>query len=216
MLDQGDTRLVFSRQANTPALALFSAQRKVDGSFASATQLPGAFSQSNVDFIAVGSTPAASGFGSELWRMNPLGSGLRNLSLSSTANASLSVSPASLSVASGGSFSFQLDTAPAWANATYTLFLGDINGTTFLPGIGTAPILQQGFTQNLVDLYSNPELADASGTLDGTGSTTAILNLPAGTPVPAQLLNRDLGVCFLAQNGSAAFLSERVVIRILP
>ncbi|MFK5956234.1 MAG: DUF1028 domain-containing protein, partial [Planctomycetota bacterium] len=61
MLDQGDTRLVFSRLANTPALALFSAQRNLDGSFASATQLPGSFSESSVDLVAIGSTPASSG-----------------------------------------------------------------------------------------------------------------------------------------------------------
>lgn len=216
MLDTGDTRLILSRQSTTPAFALFASDRNLEGGFNPAQLLPGVFADSHKDLIAAGSSPNPSGVGQQLWRLSPNGSGHRNLTLSGTSTQSLSVTPESISQSSGGSFTFQLNASLAQTSATYTLFFGDTTGSTFLPGIGSAPILQQGFTQSLVNLYAQPELSEATGTLDASASATAILNLPAGINLPQQLLNRDLGVCFLAQGGVTPFLSERVVVRILP
>ena len=216
MLDLGDTRLVFSRNATTSAFALMTSARMLDGSFDNAKLLPGVFSDVRKDLIAAGSTPHPSTMGQQLWQLSPNGTGQRDLLLSGTATQSLSVAPASISVSSGGSFTFQLHANIDQANANYTLYFGGLEGSTFLPGIGSAPIVQKGFTQALVNLYSQPALADASGTLDAGASATAILNLPSGMNLPPQLLNRDLGVCFLALGGASPFLSDDVVIRILP
>ncbi|MDA0666934.1 MAG: DUF1028 domain-containing protein [Planctomycetota bacterium] len=216
MLDSGDTRLILSRQSTTPAFALFAADRNLTGDFNPAHLLPGVFADSHQDLIAAGSSPNPSGVGQQLWRLSPNGSGQRDLTLSATSRQSLSVTPESISQSSGGNFTFQLDATPSQASANYTLFFGDTSGSTYLPGIGSAPILQQGFTQSLVNLYAQPELSEATGTLDASASATAVLTLPAGLNLPQQLLNRDLGVCFLVQGGVTPFLSERVVVRILP
>jgi len=216
MLDEGDTRLLFSRQSSTPAFALMESKRGLEGDFSAAQLLTGVFADTQLDLFANGSTPHPSGMGAQIWRLSPDGFGARNLSLSSASQDSLSVSPSSLSLSAGGSFTFQLDATLGQVNANYTLFFGDVDGSTYLPGIGSAPIVQQGFTQSLVNLYTQPDLSDATGTLDANASATAVLNLPAGLNLPPQLLNRDLGVCFLAQGGATPFLSERVIVRILP
>ena len=51
---------------------------------------------------------------------------------------------------------------------------------------------------------------------DASGAASASLQLPALAPIPAHLLDRDLGFTFLAGFGNSALIGNRLTLRILP
>ncbi|MHC4379601.1 MAG: DUF1028 domain-containing protein [Planctomycetota bacterium] len=210
MLDQGDTRILFTGSG------LHQSFRAPDGSFHPATPLPGVFQSPAAGLQVIGSTPSSSSPDAETWRLDDIGPGTRVLSIAGTSHGSLSVSPASISVASGGTFDFQVDAGIDLALADYLLLAGDpLDGTPF-PSVGILPIQAQDFTRGLVGLYALPELAEGRGQLDATGSASPSLQITAGAPIPAILLDRDLGFTCVATSGSSTFLANRVVLRLLP
>lgn len=215
MLDQGDTRLVFSRETGLPSAPMFQAGRAIDGGFPVATALPGALPSALDRVAALGSQPSGSG-DPVLWYLHAAQGSPTALLQAGSNEGSLSVSPDSISLANGGSFTFQLQAEGSFADAGYLLLIGDPVAATFLPGIGTLPITRQGYSDRLFAMRTRPELAETRGTLDGTAHATAALQVPSGAPLPAQLLDRDLGVCFLAQSTEGAWISEPTLIRILP
>ncbi len=217
VLLQNDTRLVFSRKHAQGFDVLYSAERSSDGSFFAASALPGVFANQSPNVAAIGFLPSLHGSDQVLWYLEGDGQGLRSLRGAETSENSLQVSPSEVSVTTGGSFSFQLTTTPAWAGATYTLLLGDAGGSTFLPSLGALPVIEQGFSHQIQELYQVlPELSEAVGQLDVQGNATASLQVPAGAPIPAQLLDRDLAFTFVARMGSEVWISSSTPIRITP
>ncbi|MGB0954184.1 MAG: DUF1028 domain-containing protein, partial [Planctomycetota bacterium] len=185
MLDQGDTRLVFSRGATAPEAPLFSARRNFDGSFPAATALAGTLPSALDQVVAVGSLPHASGGDAEFWFLDRPTPGLGRLRQANTTAGSLEVSPSSVSLVSGGSFHFQLQANSTYANSEYLLLIGEPTAGTFLKGVGTLPILRRGFSDRLFAMRTQPELADVRGQLDGSGAASANLQVTAGLPLPA-------------------------------
>lgn len=210
MLDQGDTRILFTRSG------LQQASRLPNGSFQDATPVPGVFQTSPLGLQVVGSTPSASSPDPSLWRLDDVGPGPRVLSIAEASSNSLSVSPFSLSVATGGSFAFQIDAGLELALADYLLVAGDPADGMPFPGVGILPVLEQSFTRGLVGLYSLPELSEGRGQLDAAGSASPTLQITAGAPIPAILLDRDLAFTCVATSVSSTFVANRVVVRLLP
>lgn len=215
MLEQGDTRLVFSRDAGLSGAPLFTARRGSDGDFPAAAALAGTLPSSLDHVIAAGRVPVTGG-PPVLWFVDRPLPGIGRLRAAADASTDLSVTPDSVSVAAGGTFTFQLQADTQLSGADYLLLIGDPMAGTFLPGIGTLPITRRGFSDRLFTMRTHPELADVRGVLDATGAATADLQVPAAAPLPSQLLDRDLGICFVTQGAGDATISGSVSIRITP
>lgn len=216
MLDQADTRLVFSRGSSAPTAPLFTAVRDIEGGFQAASALAGALPSALDQVVAVGSLPAAQGGDRQMWFLQNPSSAPAVLRQADTTLGSLSVQPASVSLANGGTFTFQLQADLAFADAPYLLLIGDPDPGTFLTGAGTLPITRRGFSDRLFALRNQPEMADARGLLDASAAATADLQVPAGALLPAQMLDRDLGACFVSQASGSAWISSWSNIRITP
>lgn len=216
MLDQGDTRLVFSRGTSAPDAPLFSARRNFDGDFPVATALAGSMPSSLHQVVAAGSLPTATGGDAQFWFCDRPSPGLGRLRQAGTTAGSLSVSPDTVSLASGGSFTFQLQSTMNFAHTEYLLLIGDPTSGTFLKGVGTLPITRRGYSDRIFAMRTQAELADVRGQLDASGAASADLQVPVGTPLPAQLLDRDLGAFFAAQGAGGVWISNRATIRITP
>ena len=150
-----------------------------------------------------------------LWLLGGSTPSTKQLLVSDWPHASLSVNPPTVSQVSGGNFVFQLDAAPMWASAAYTLLVGSPNPGNYIDGLGTLPLTQSaGLTNGLRALYGNPELAGGFGHLGGLGTTTVTWTVPPASSLPAALLDRDLDVCFVAKTFNDNFISEAVHVTI--
>ncbi|MDP7062362.1 MAG: DUF1028 domain-containing protein [Planctomycetota bacterium] len=216
MLSAGSTRMWLSRR-NVGESLLQVAERNPDGSFESTTTAAGSFSTPNAAAVAVGMTFDSLGNASSLWHLGGTSPASKQLMMSHMPASSLTVTPESLSESTGGVFQFHLAAGPDFANASYTLLVGGPEPGSYLDGVGTLPITQTvGLTSAIRALYNSPELTGGNGSLDPTGMASVSWTVPAGAGLPAGLIDRDLGVCFVAQKAGEHFLSEAVVVRITP
>lgn len=102
----------------------------------------------------------------------------------------------SLSVASGGSVTFQLDAGAAEAGRGYIL-IGSATGRspgTPLPGGAVLPLVLDDFSADVLANLNGPSYADFAGTLDGGGHAEATLHLP---PLAPEYAGRTLYFAFL-------------------
>ena len=91
----------------------------------------------------------------------------------------LTGSPSTISVATGGTQTFQLDAGTQNAGRLYWIF-GSVTGTCpVLPlGAATIPLVPDVWTELTMSLTNTPLLQNTRGTLDGSGQATASFNVP--------------------------------------
>ncbi|MAG58227.1 MAG: hypothetical protein CMJ83_18225 [Planctomycetes bacterium] len=95
----------------------------------------------------------------------------------------LSASPATMSVATGGTQMFTLSAGPSYGDLGY-LLAGSASGTSPATSIGngiTIPLVQDAWTSFSIAL-PNPLYQDTFGVLDLNGQATASFTLPSGLP----------------------------------
>ncbi|MCP4093236.1 MAG: DUF1028 domain-containing protein [Planctomycetes bacterium] len=216
MLSAGSTRMWLTRRSIGESL-LQVAERNPDGSFEATATAAGSFSSPTAAAVAIGMTLDPLGNAPSLWHLGGDSPANKQLMVSHMPATSLTVTPDSLSESTGGVFQFNLTAGLPFANGGYTLLVGSPSAGGYLDGVGTLPITQTlGLTGRIRSLYNSPELAGGSGSLDAAGVATVSWTVPAGAGLPAGLIDRDLGVCFVAQKAGDHFISEAVVVRITP
>lgn len=207
IFEQGDTRLNFSRAANG-LYALHSAARDASDAFPTDSALAG---------VALTNALAAD--------VDPLDGSLWSVDLATGPNAlrahprptnSLVASGNALSVSQGGAIQWALDGGAAFAARPYLLAAG-------LPGTESTSlgvILPFARDPRLEALFSDPAHAPffpgRTGQLDAQGRAQAQWILPAGAPVPAQLIGRSIVAAFVTQSGPLRFVSQPRSILIEP
>ena len=216
MLSAGSTRLWLTRREAGQSLLQVS-ERAPDGDFAATRNAPGSFASLTDAAVAIGMVHNPVAGPPTLWHLGGDTPANKQLHASSWPHASLSVTPNSLSESSGGVFDFHLQAGPAFTNASYTMLVGGPSAGSYIDGIGTLPITQTaGLTNGIRALYGSSELAGGTGTLSASGDANVSWTVPAGVGLPSALIDRDLGVCFVAQKTGEHFISAAVVIRITP
>lgn len=216
MLSAGSTRMWLSRRTVRRSL-LQVAERNPDGSFNTTIAAAGSFTSATAAAVAVGMTFDPLSNTPSLWHIGGDSPASKELQVSHLPSASLAVTPDSLSESTGGVFQFNLAAGMPFANASYTMLVGSPSSGSYLEGVGTLPINQTAaLTGGIRALYNSPELAGGTGSLDAAGLANVNWTVPVGAGLPAALVDRDLGVCFVARKPGEHFISEAVVIRITP
>jgi len=195
-----DTALLFHRQGSAEQTGLWQSLRMADGSFAPPQRVAGVDTSSPMQLpLAVVEDAQGSG---AVWLAEPHGPGEILLSAAAAVlTTSLTLTPAEVSLAAGATLQLNLDGGPALAQANYTLFVGFADGLSQLP---------QG------DVLPLRALAGKHGTLDGLGQANVQWIVPAGYPLPAPLLDRQLAVSFLARLPGQRLVSAAAPLRFLP
>ena len=132
------------------------------------------------------------------------------LSQSVLEDNALAVSTNEISLAAGGTFSFQISAGSNFSAASYNLFPGDFKSNA--ADLGVLPI---SFNQH----YSNSlrsQLTNASGALSATGQATCSWVVSPGASLPPQLVNYEIGFCAVAKNSASSFISNAVRVKVLP
>lgn len=195
-----DTVLVFHRNGSPEQTGLWQSLRMADGSFAPPQRVAGVGTSSPAHrpIAVVEDSPGASA----VWLAERQGPGEINLSrAASVSSASLTLTPAEVSLAAGATIQLDLDAGSTFAQANYTMFAGFADGTSLLPAGDVLPLRA---------------LADITGTLDSLGQASVQWTVPAGYPLPAQLLDRQLAVSFLARLPGQRLVSAAAPLRFLP
>jgi hypothetical protein len=215
MLAAGSTRLWFSRRSAGESVLQIS-EREPAGDFGMSTPAAGSFASASSAAVAIGIVESVVG-PPTLWFLGTDSAGNKELLAADSAPNSMAVTPDTVSQSAGGSFHFHLHAGSPWANATYTMLVGDPGAGAYIDGVGTLPITQTaGLTNGLRALYGSAELAGGTGSLDPAGMLNVTWTVPAASSLPAALIDRDLGVCFVAQLNGAHFISQAVTVRITP
>ncbi|MEM7309704.1 MAG: hypothetical protein AAF682_23715 [Planctomycetota bacterium] len=122
----------------------------------------------------------------------------------------LSASPSSISVAAGGSQSFELSTCVEFTNSFYIL-LGSASGTApgFPTAAGNLPLNPDAYFNLTLNKPNQPPLTNTFGLLDASGVASASFDLPPGIP---GLVGLNLNHAFLALDASFTpiFISNAV------
>ncbi len=106
------------------------------------------------------------------------------------ATQSLTGSPSTISIATGGTQTFSLDAGTANASRLYWIF-GSVTGTspgvTLVSAVGsvTIPLIPDFYTDITIALANSPLLTKTRGALDNSGKGSAGLNVPKGLPASA-------------------------------
>ena len=213
MLSAGSTRLWFSRRTAGESVLQVS-ERTPAGEFDAATTAAGSFASESSAAVAVGMVQPPLG-PPTLWFLGGSSPANKELLAADSTPGSLIVTPDTVSQSAGGGFHFHLHAGNPWANASYTMLVGAPGTGSYIDGVGTLPITQTaGLTNGLRALYGSAELAGGAGSLDPTGMINVTWTVPPASSLPAALIDRDLGVCFVAQLNGAHFISQAVTIRI--
>lgn len=213
MLAAGSTRLWFSRRTAGESILRVS-ERAPEGDFGVAATAAGSFASGSSAAVAVGMVESNIG-PPTLWFLGGSSPANKELLAADSAPGSLAVTPATVSQSTGGDFHFHLHAGNPWANASYTMLVGEPGAGSYIDGVGTLPITQTaGLTNGLRALYGSAELAGGSGSLDPAGMVNVTWTVPAASSLPAALIDRDLGVCFVAQSNGVHFISQAATIRI--
>jgi hypothetical protein len=132
------------------------------------------------------------------------------LSQSVLEDNALAVSTNEISLAAGGTFSFQISAGSNFSAASYNLFPGDFKSNA--ADLGVLPI---SFNQH----YSNSlrsQLTNANGALSATGQAACSWVVSPGASLPPQLVNYEIGFCAVAKNSTSSFISNAVRVKVLP
>jgi hypothetical protein len=132
------------------------------------------------------------------------------LSQSVLEDNALAVSTNEISLAAGGTFSFQISAGSSFSAAAYNLFPGDSQSSA--ADLGVLPIsFNQHYSSSL-----RSQLTNASGALSATGQATCSWVVSPGASLPPQLVNYEIGFCAVAKNSTSGFISNAVRVKVLP
>jgi hypothetical protein len=125
-------------------------------------------------------------------------------------DGSLNVTPNAVSLSSSGTFNFSLTADLAFAGGTFDLYAGD--GLSSPTSIGVLPIsFNRHFSRHL-----RSNLTTSSGTLSSTAQATSSWSISSASNIPPQLIDRNISFCYIANNGADNFISQSVVVKIVP
>ncbi|MGY8758563.1 MAG: DUF1028 domain-containing protein [Planctomycetota bacterium] len=132
------------------------------------------------------------------------------LSQSILEDNALVVSANEISLAAGGTFTFQIAAGSSFSAASYDLYPGDLQSSA--ADLGVLPIsFNRHYSGSLHALLTN-----ASGTLSATGQATCTWVISPGASLPPQLINYEIGFCAVAENSISGFISNAVRVKVLP
>jgi len=211
-----DTVLLFHQSGSPEQNGLWQSSRMADGSFASPERVAG------VDTASPWQRPLAvvedvQG-SSAIWFSQAQVPGEITLSAAAAVSStSLTLTPNEVSLTAGASLQLNLHAGASFAQADYTLFVGFADGLSVLPQGEVLPLrATASLTRALIQAASRPALSGMTGTLDALGQANVQWTIPAGYPMPAQLLDRQLALSFWARLPGQDLVSVAAPLRFLP
>ncbi len=145
---------------------------------------------------------------------NDYGSGLVQ-ALDAVLPPSLSASAYTIVLSSGSVIDFAIDAGPSYANREYAL-VGTLSGTdpgTILPGGMVLPINLDSYTSYIIAHFNNSMFQNFRDYLDGSGASTATLNVPG--PANPVYAGQTLSLAFTLPGGYD-FVSNPISLEIIP
>jgi hypothetical protein len=110
----------------------------------------------------------------------------------------------------------QLSAGQYWANSSYEIIVGN-PGSGIMWNGHILPVTANWYTTALLhSAAGNGIWADFRGQLDSSGNQTALLNLPAGFITNPNLIGTALGLTFAADLTGTGFVSNAVIVKIMP
>lgn len=129
---------------------------------------------------------------------------------------SLTASPATISLAAGGTQQLTLEAGAANQGSAY-LVIGSVTGTSpgFRLGSVTVPLVVDGYTVHTAFTPNTPPLTSSAGVLSASGAATASFTLPAG--LASSLIGVKLYHAYVTFDGAIAvrMASNPVVVTLI-
>ncbi|MDP6963057.1 MAG: DUF1028 domain-containing protein [Planctomycetota bacterium] len=198
--------LIFAEQLpSASGFSLRHARVTADGSIGASQLLPGVDNSRNIAKIPIGLIVDPQSQSRALCV-------LKNNQLLQTplADDVLQVSPSSVSLATGGTFTLQTAAGANFNGANFNVFVGDLAANAV--DLGVLPIkFNRHFSSQL-----KSQLSNASGTLNANGNATTTWTIAPGMSFPPQLINYSVALSAIARTPLMDLISNAVIVKVEP